>query len=121
MWLSQSSYDKNYKLFTNDTKSRFFLNLRKRSNMHSSLFYLTIFWSAILFGATVLLVLRARTVLGRMLALDTLTLILIAFLVLFVHESRAVYYLDAVLVLALLSFIGTLAAAWFQGSRSLSQ
>lgn len=89
--------------------------------MHTFLFYLTIFWNAILFGVTVFLVLRARTILARLLALDTLTLILIAFLVLFVHESRAVYYLDAVLILALLSFIGTLAAAWFYGNRSLSQ
>jgi multicomponent Na+:H+ antiporter subunit F len=89
--------------------------------MHTSLFFLTMIWSAVLFGVTVFLVLRADTVLARLLALDTLTLILIAFLLLFVHDNRAVYYLDAVLILALLSFIGTLAAAWYYGSRSLSQ
>lgn len=89
--------------------------------MHTGIFFLAMIWSAFLFGATVFLVLRARTILARLLALDTLTLVLIAFLVLFVHESRAVYYLDAVLILALLSFIGTLAAAWFHGSRSISQ
>lgn len=89
--------------------------------MHSFLFFLAIIWSAILFGVTVFLVMRARTVAARLLALDTLTLVLIAFLVLFVHQSQSIYYLDAVLILGLLSFIGTLAAAWFHGNRSLSQ
>ena len=88
--------------------------------MHSSLFFIAILWGAVLFGITVFLVLRADTILARVLALDTLTLILIAFLVLFVHANRAVYYLDAVLVLALLSFIGTLSAAWYYGKRSLT-
>lgn len=89
--------------------------------MHALAFYLAMIWSAILFGLTLFLVLRARTGLARLLALDTLTLVLIAFLILFVHANRAVYYLDAVLVLALLSFIGTLAAAWYHGARSLSR
>ena len=89
--------------------------------MHSFLFFLAIIWSAVLFGVTVFLVMRARTVAARLLALDTLTLVLIAFLVLFVHQSRSIYYLDAVLILGMLSFIGTLAAAWFHGKRSLSQ
>lgn len=89
--------------------------------MHGNLFFLAMIWSAILFGATIFLVLRADTILARLLALDTLTLILIAFLLLFMHNNRAVYYLDAVLILALLSFIGTLAAAWYYGKRSLSQ
>jgi multicomponent Na+:H+ antiporter subunit F len=89
--------------------------------MHSYLFFLAIMWVAALFGATVFLVLRASTTLARLLALDTLTLILIAFLVLFVHANQAVYYLDAVLILALLSFIGTLAAAWYHGRRRLGQ
>lgn len=88
--------------------------------MHTLSFYLAMIWSAILFGLTVFLVLRAKTGLARLLALDTLTLVLIAFLILFVHANRAVYYLDAVLVLALLAFIGTLAAAWYHGARSLS-
>ncbi len=89
--------------------------------MHVLVFYLAMIWSAVLFGVTVFLVLRAKTGLARLLALDTLTLILIAFLILFVHANRATYYLDAVLMLALLSFIGTLAAAWYYGARSLSQ
>ena len=89
--------------------------------MHVLVFYLAMIWSAVLFGVTAFLVLRAKTGLARLLALDTLTLILTAFLILFVHANQAVYYLDAVLLLALLSFIGTLAAAWYYGARSLSQ
>lgn len=89
--------------------------------MHVLIFYLSMIWGAVLFGVTVFLVLRASTGLARLLALDTLTLILIAFLIMFVHANQAVYYLDAVLVLALLSFIGSLAAAWYYGARSLSQ
>lgn len=89
--------------------------------MHVLTFYLAIIWSAILFGVIVFQVLRAKTVIARLLALDTLTLVLIAFLILFVHANRADYYLDAVLILALLSFIGTLAGAWYYGARSLSQ
>lgn len=89
--------------------------------MHFLTFYLSIIWGAVLFALTVSLVLRAKTIQARLLALDTLTLILIAILILFVHASGAHYYLDAVLILALLSFISTLAAAWYYGRRSLSQ
>lgn len=89
--------------------------------MHVFTFYLSILWGAVLFALTVSLVLQAKTIQARLLALDTLTLILIAFLILFVHASREYYYLDAVLILALLSFISTLAAAWYYGARSLSQ
>ena len=89
--------------------------------MHVLTFYVSILWSAILFGVIIFQVLRAKTVIARLLALDTLTLILIAFLILFVHANRSVYYLDAVVILALLSFIGTLAGSWYYGARSLSQ
>ena len=89
--------------------------------MHVMTFYLSILWVAILFALTIYLVLRAKTIQARLLALDTLTLILIAFLILFVHANRSYYYLDAVLILALLTFISTLAAAWYYGARSISQ
>lgn len=89
--------------------------------MHVITFYFSILWVAVLFALSVYLVLWAKTIQARLLALDTLTLILIAFLILFVHANRAYYYLDAVLILALLSFISTLAAAWYYGARSISQ
>ena len=56
---------------------------------------------------------------GRILALDTLTLILTALLVLYGTAERTSYYLDVALVLALLAFVGTLAAARYYGERRI--
>jgi len=53
-------------------------------------------------------------------ALDTLTLVLVALLVLYAASGRSPYLLDAALVLALLSFVGTLAAARYFGERRIS-
>lgn len=56
---------------------------------------------------------------GRILALDTLTLVLVALLVLYGDAQREVYYLDVALILALLAFVGTLAAARYYGERKI--
>lgn len=80
--------------------------------MHELLFYAAVGWMTVLLVATVLLVVRPRSgALGRLLALDTLALILIAVLVLYAGAEGAGVYLDAAIALALLSFISTLAAA----------
>jgi multicomponent Na+:H+ antiporter subunit F len=55
---------------------------------------------------------------GRILALDTLTLIVTALLVLYGTAERTSYYLDVALVLALLAFVGTLAARYY-GERKI--
>jgi multicomponent Na+:H+ antiporter subunit F len=55
----------------------------------------------------------------RILALDTLTLILVAFLALSADAADESYALDAALILALLSFVGTLAAARYYSRGSL--
>jgi multicomponent Na+:H+ antiporter subunit F len=47
----------------------------------------------------------------RILGLDVLTLLLVAFLILYSDANETPYYLDAALALALLSFISTLASA----------
>lgn len=60
-------------------------------------------------GAAVLL--RARDVLERIVALDLLTVICIAVLALLSYLRDVSYYLDAALALAALSFVATLAAA----------
>ncbi len=65
----------------------------------------------VLFGVSVVLVIKRRSPADRIQALDVLTLILIALLVLFTDSQGVPYYLDAALVLALLSFIATVAAA----------
>ncbi len=79
--------------------------------MSQILFDVAIAWMTILFGLGVALLLRVQSVLSRILVLDTLTLILLAVLVLFTIVTRTSYYLDVALILALLSFLATLAAA----------
>ncbi len=64
-------------------------------------------------------VIRLETTASRILALDTLTLILVALLVLYGVASGSPYYLDAAFVLALLGFIGTVALARYHGARRI--
>lgn len=64
-------------------------------------------------AACALLVLRSRSLAVRVLALDTVVLLLMSLLVVFSYREQVPYFLDAALVLALLGFIGTLAAARF--------
>lgn len=79
--------------------------------MHPFIFYLAVAWIAVLLGVIAYLVVWARSTAVRILAADTLTLVLIALLVLLAHGVRSPYYLDAALALALLSFVATLAVA----------
>ena len=87
--------------------------------MHVEVFYLAGFWMTGLLGIAVVLVIRARSALRRILALDVLTLILIALLILYADASQTAYYLDAALALALLSFIATLAAVRYHSDGRL--
>ena len=64
----------------------------------------------LLFGGGLLLV-RARDVLHRILALDVLVGIVIALLTILSYVDEVSYYVDAALALALLSFTATLVAA----------
>ena len=65
-----------------------------------------------------MLLLRTHSVGTRLLVLDTLTLLLVGLLALYSLYARSYYYLDAALVLALLSFVATLAAARYYGEGS---
>lgn len=88
--------------------------------MHEVVFYAAALWMTLLFGVSVALVVRARSLLGRILALDLVILILIALLVLLTGASRVAYYLDAALVLALVAVVTTIAAARYAtGERPL--
>lgn len=87
--------------------------------MHTIVFYAAAAWLIVLFGASTVAVIRAETVLSRVLALDMLVLILIALLVLVSDAERVPYFLDAALVLALLSFVATLAAARYESEGKL--
>jgi multisubunit Na+/H+ antiporter MnhF subunit len=83
--------------------------------MHQIIFFVTLVWATGLVGISVGSLVTAPSAIKRILVLDTLTLILVAVLALFTAAQRVPYYLDAALVLALLSFVGTLAAARYYG------
>ncbi len=87
--------------------------------MHEIVFYVAAAWTTMLLAVAVVGVIRVPTTAGRILALDTLTLVLVAFLVLYGNARDTSYYLDAALILALLAFIGTLAAARYYGERKI--
>ncbi len=87
--------------------------------MHETVFYLAVAWMTGLLGISVMLVIRAPSAMVRILSLDMLTLILIALLILYADAQRSPYYLDAALVLALLSFVASLAAARYHSERKL--
>lgn len=79
--------------------------------MSDFIFYLGMIWMTGLLITTIVLVIRARTAMTRILALDTLALVLIALLALYTVTTETSYYLDAAILLALLSFIATLVAS----------
>jgi multisubunit Na+/H+ antiporter MnhF subunit len=89
--------------------------------MHPALLSLATIWTAGLLGVTLILVLVTRSALTRILALDLLTLILVAFLGLASDAADSAHALDAALILALLSFVSTLAAARYYSRGSLFQ
>jgi multisubunit Na+/H+ antiporter MnhF subunit len=79
--------------------------------MHDQVFYIASIWMAIMISVAVIVVIRAPSALVRVLALDMVTLLLVSMLVLYSDSRRVPYYLDAALVLALLSAASTIAAA----------
>ena len=85
--------------------------------MHDLVFYLAIAWATVLLAACAAAVVRLRTTAARILALDTLTLVLVALLVVYAIGQRSSYYMDAALILALLAFLSTLFAARYHGER----
>lgn len=87
--------------------------------MHETVFFIAVIWMAALFIVTAVSVVRLRTTAARILALDTLTLVLIALLVLYGDAYQSPYFLEAALALALLAFAATLAAARYHGNRRI--
>jgi len=79
--------------------------------MHEGVFYAAAGWMTILLIVALVGVIRADAVIVRLLALDVLTLLLTGLLILFADANTDSSYLDAALILALLSFSSTLAAA----------
>ncbi len=87
--------------------------------MHDLVFFLAIAWATVLLVACAAAVVRLRTTAARILALDALTLVLVALLVVYATGQRSSYYMDAALVLALLAFLSTLVAARYHGERKV--
>ena len=86
--------------------------------MHALVLDLAVLWIAGLLGASVALVARRSSPAERILSLDTLVLVLVGLLAVFAADRRETYYLDAALVLALVAFAATLAAArYYDESR----
>jgi multicomponent Na+:H+ antiporter subunit F len=89
--------------------------------MSNVVFNLGILWLAVLLGIVIVRMARAPTTGERILALDLLTLVLIALLALTAGEDQRSYALDAALGLALLSFVATLAACrYYEDGRPFS-
>jgi multicomponent Na+:H+ antiporter subunit F len=87
--------------------------------LHEIVFYLAFAWMTVLLVVSAAAVIRLRSTAGRILALDTLTLILVALLVLYAAATRSPYYMDAALVLSLLAFMATLVLARYHGERKV--
>jgi multicomponent Na+:H+ antiporter subunit F len=87
--------------------------------MHETVFYVAMVWMAVLLSITVIVVIRERSALVRVLALDVVTILLVALLILYSDSRRVEYYLDAALVLALLSFGATIAAARYHSEGKI--
>lgn len=85
--------------------------------MHEIVFYAAFVWMTVLLVVSAALVIRLRSTAGRILALDMLTLILVALLVLYAYAERVPYYMDAALILSLLAFVATLALSRYYGER----
>ena len=87
--------------------------------MHEIVFYLAFAWMTVLLVTSAAAVIRPRSTASRILALDTLTLILVALLVLYAEANRSPYYMDAAVVLSLLAFMATLILARYHGERRI--
>jgi multicomponent Na+:H+ antiporter subunit F len=87
--------------------------------LHEIVFYVAFVWMTILLVVSAAAVVLLRSTARRILALDMLTLILVALLVLYSESQRSPYYMDAALVLSLLAFVSTLALGRYYGERRI--
>lgn len=85
--------------------------------MHDAVFYTVIVWQFILAAALGVYVLRARNVATRALALDVLSLIVCSGVAAVGIHRDEPGYLDVALVLAMISFVQTVATARLAETR----
>lgn len=87
--------------------------------MHEIVFFFAVGWMTMLLVASAVAVIRLKSTAARILALDTLTVVLSALLVVYAAAERSSYYMDVALILALLAFVSTLVAARYYGERKV--
>ncbi len=85
--------------------------------MHEVFSFIAIAWVTALLIVCAVAVARLRSTAARILAFDTLTIVTVCLLVIYSTAEDVSYYMDAALILALLAFIGTLAAARYYAGR----
>jgi multicomponent Na+:H+ antiporter subunit F len=95
-----------------DLLSAVFLETRQTGPMGVAVLISFVFVTTALVLATVRL-LRGPTLPDRVVALDLISILLVALLTLFSVSSQVEAYLDAAIVLALVAFLGTVALARF--------
>ncbi|HYJ12248.1 MAG TPA: monovalent cation/H+ antiporter complex subunit F [Thermomicrobiales bacterium] len=87
--------------------------------MHEITFYIAMIWMTALMLICIAMVIRTRSGMVRILAFDALTLVLVALLILYSLTTDSSYYLDAALMLSLVSFISTVVAARYYSERKV--
>jgi multisubunit Na+/H+ antiporter MnhF subunit len=87
--------------------------------MHDTVYYMAMVWMTGLLCICIGMVIRTRSAVVRVLAFDALTLVIIALLILYSTTTESSYYLDAALMLALVSFVSTIVAARYISERKV--
>ena len=87
--------------------------------MHEPIAYLASVWITGLLILMVLVLIRTKSAMTRILALDCLTLFLIALLLVFAADNESRFFLDAAVILALFGFVATLVTARYHSERKV--
>lgn len=85
--------------------------------MHEIVFYAAMIWMTGLLCVCFGLVISTHSAIVRILAFDATSLVLISVLVLYSTTTESPYYLDAALLLALVSCVSTVAAARYHSEQ----
>jgi len=87
--------------------------------MHDIVYYGAMIWMTGLLCMCLWMVVKAKASIVRILSLDALTLVLVSHLILYSTTTGTSFYLDAALMLAMISFISSLVAARYWGERKV--
>lgn len=85
--------------------------------MHDVVYYAAMIWMTGLLCVCFGLVIRTHSSIVRIVGFDAMSLVLISVLIVYSITTESSYYLDAALLLALVSFVSTIAAARYHSER----